>query len=80
MVWHCGNEGQRMGLKGAPEAVIGRDVEQRSQASPLERPVTVLRGVGSERAALLARLGIRSVEDLLLHRPRRYEDRRVIGR
>lgn len=55
-------------------------MESQSQVSPLERPVTVLRGVGSERAALLARLGIRSVEDLLLHRPRRYEDRRAIGR
>lgn len=69
-----------MGLKDAREAAIGRGVEPQSQVTPLERPVTVLRGVGSERAALLSRLGIRSVEDLLLHRPRRYEDRRVIGR
>jgi ATP-dependent DNA helicase RecG len=35
-----------------------------------------LHGVGPERAAQLARLDIRTVEDLLLHRPRRYEDRR----
>ncbi len=39
-------------------------------------PVSGLRGVGPERQALLARLGIATVEDLLLHRPRRYEDRR----
>jgi len=32
--------------------------------------------VGAERAAQLERLGIRTMEDLLLHRPRRYEDRR----
>jgi len=32
--------------------------------------------VGGERAKLLARLGIFTVEDLLLHKPRRYEDRR----
>jgi ATP-dependent DNA helicase RecG len=32
--------------------------------------------VGGERAKLLARLEIVSVEDLLLHKPRRYEDRR----
>src|ERR1035437_5779869 len=44
--------------------------------SPLARPVASLRGVGPERAAQLARLGILTVEDLLLHRPRRYEDRR----
>ncbi|MGH8024874.1 MAG: ATP-dependent DNA helicase RecG, partial [Limisphaerales bacterium] len=35
-----------------------------------------LRGVGPERAAQLARLGIFTVEDLLLTCPRRYEDRR----
>ena len=42
----------------------------------LRRPVTSLWSVGAERAAQLARLDIRTVEDLLLHRPRRYEDRR----
>ncbi len=35
-----------------------------------------LRGVGPARAALLARLGIETVHDLLLHLPRRHEDRR----
>ncbi len=44
----------------------------------LAAPVTVLRGVGPERAAQLARLEIHTVEALLLHRPRRYEDRRRI--
>jgi len=38
--------------------------------------VTRLWGVGDERARQLARLDIVTVEDLLLHRPRRYEDRR----
>src|ERR1039458_8758780 len=47
------------------------------EATPaLRRPVTSLWGVGAERAAQLARLDIRTVEDLLLHRSRRYEDRR----
>ena len=45
-------------------------------ASPLTQPVTALWGVGSERARLLAKLNIFTVEDLLLHKPRRYEDRR----
>jgi ATP-dependent DNA helicase RecG len=44
--------------------------------SPLAQPPTVLAGVGPERTAQLARLEIRTIEDLLLHRPRRYEDRR----
>ena len=45
-------------------------------SSPLAQPVTALWGVGSERAKLLARLNIFTIEDLLLHKPRRYEDRR----
>ncbi|MEO6034189.1 MAG: ATP-dependent DNA helicase RecG [Verrucomicrobiota bacterium] len=45
-------------------------------SAPLETPVANLRGVGPERLAQLARLGLQTVRDLLLHRPRRYEDRR----
>jgi ATP-dependent DNA helicase RecG len=44
--------------------------------SPLAAPVSSLWGIGAERAAQLARLTIHTVEDLLLHRPKRYEDRR----
>ncbi len=55
-----------------PAAPAGRD-----EATPaLRRPVTSLWGVGGERAAQLARLGVQAIEDLLLHAPRRYEDRR----
>jgi ATP-dependent DNA helicase RecG len=46
-----------------------------SHGSLAARPVISLPGVGPERAALLARLEIRTVEDLLLYGPRRYEDR-----
>ncbi|MHB9007708.1 MAG: ATP-dependent DNA helicase RecG [Limisphaerales bacterium] len=45
----------------------------------LDLPVTVVRGVGPERAFQLARLGVQTVGQLLLHRPRRYEDRRRLG-
>lgn len=48
---------------------------KKQNARPLAIPVTRAFGVGPERAAQLARLGISTVEDLLLHRPRRYEDR-----
>jgi ATP-dependent DNA helicase RecG len=47
-----------------------------NNAFPLAAPVASVWGVGGERAKLLARLGIFTVEDLLLHKPRRYEDRR----
>jgi ATP-dependent DNA helicase RecG len=49
---------------------------QETKISPLKMPVSSLWGVGAGRAAQLARLDIRTIEDLLLHRPRRYEDRR----
>ena len=45
---------------------------------PWERPVTAVRGVGLERSSLLLKLGIRTVGDLLFHRPRRHEDRRAL--
>jgi ATP-dependent DNA helicase RecG len=54
------------------------DTGKAADRSALGQPVTVLRGVGAERAAQLNRLGILTVEDLLLHRPRRYEDRRQL--
>ncbi len=41
----------------------------------LEAPVTALRGIGPSRVADLEAVGIRTVEDLLLSLPRRYEDR-----
>jgi ATP-dependent DNA helicase RecG len=47
-----------------------------NKTSPLAASVDLLWGVGAERAAQLARLDIHTIEDLLLHCPRRYEDRR----
>jgi len=38
-------------------------------------PVTQLKGVGQALADKLARLEIRSLQDLLFHLPHRYEDR-----
>jgi ATP-dependent DNA helicase RecG len=47
-----------------------------NEIPPLAAPAASVWGVGEERARLLARLNIFTVEDLLLHKPRRYEDRR----
>ncbi len=44
----------------------------------LDRPIQYLKGVGPKKAAILARLGISTVEDLLFLLPRDYEDRRRI--
>ncbi|MDP7441059.1 MAG: ATP-dependent DNA helicase RecG [Verrucomicrobiota bacterium] len=46
-----------------------------TETDPLGQPVAALAGVGGERASRLAKLGIRTVIDLLWHGPRRYEDR-----
>lgn len=40
----------------------------------LEQPVSELRGVGEKRAEQLAKLGIQTINDLLFHFPRRYDD------
>ncbi len=40
----------------------------------LSRPIQYLKGVGEKRAALFARLGVRTVADLLHLYPHRYED------
>ncbi|MGD0815649.1 MAG: ATP-dependent DNA helicase RecG [Verrucomicrobiota bacterium] len=48
--------------------------------NPLLTPLRELRGVGPERAAQLLRLELLTVGDALLHRPRRYEDRRHFQR
>ncbi|MBI3882082.1 MAG: ATP-dependent DNA helicase RecG [Verrucomicrobia bacterium] len=41
-----------------------------------DSPLTALLGVGDKRVKMLERLELRTVGDLLLHAPRRYEDRR----
>ena len=48
--------------------------------NPLLTPLGQLPGVGVERAAQLQRLELATVADLLLLRPRRYEDRRHFQR
>jgi ATP-dependent DNA helicase RecG len=46
----------------------------------LESPVQFVKGVGPQRAEALRKLGVVSVEDLLLHVPMRYEDRTKFAR
>ena len=44
-------------------------------ADPLSQPVQYVRGVGPKRAALLSKLNLHTVTDLLWYLPVRYEDR-----
>jgi ATP-dependent DNA helicase RecG len=63
---------------------FSREIPYKSGVSnppnPWQTPLPALRGIGPERAAQLERLELRCVGDLLLHRPRRYEDRRHFQR
>ncbi len=45
-------------------------------AMDLQAPVQFVKGVGPQRAEALEKAGVRTTEDLLLHLPMRYEDRR----
>lgn len=47
-----------------------------SPADPLAVPVQQLAGIGTVRARRLGALGVSTVRDMLLFKPRRYEDRR----
>jgi ATP-dependent DNA helicase RecG len=49
-----------------------KDISSKSLA---EQPITLLKGVGARNAEKLAKLGIKSLQDLLFHLPLRYQDR-----
>ncbi|HXG31011.1 MAG TPA: ATP-dependent DNA helicase RecG [Thermodesulfobacteriota bacterium] len=58
-----------------------RDTGTGSQGKDLSHvPIQYVKGVGPKIAEILAKKGIRSVEDALFYSPRRYEDRRRIKR
>ena len=40
-----------------------------------DTPVTVLKGIGPAQAALLAKVGLENLQDILFHLPLRYQDR-----
>ena len=61
----------------APTRRTSRAPEPPGPLTP-DAPVTALTGVGPARAELLARMGVRTVGDLLRHTPSRYDDRRQV--
>ena len=60
------------------KAAESANVPARSETSsdPFQQSVQYLRGVGPKRAALLSKLNLHTVNDLLWYLPARYEDRR----
>ncbi len=65
-------------MAGRLERALGANVnDEPAQALTfdLSRPVTEAQGIGAKRAKLLGKLGLETIEDLLLFFPRRLEDR-----
>lgn len=67
-----------LGRLSAPDAHEPRPPARSAPAELWNLPVQYAKGVGPKRAALLARLGVATVEDALWYVPRRYEDRSVL--
>jgi ATP-dependent DNA helicase RecG len=65
-------------IQPAPEAPSAPPATTPPVADPLAQSVQFLRGVGPKRAALLHKLHVQTVHDLLWCVPIRYEDRRQI--
>lgn len=63
----------------AEQGAHGESSDAGPQAD-LGRPIRYAKGVGGRRAELLEKLGIRTIEDLLMHLPRRIEDRSQVKR
>jgi ATP-dependent DNA helicase RecG len=64
------------GMSGTSESVRqqGSEPRHRTAAEALAMPVQFIRGVGSQRAALLAKLDLHTAVDLMFFFPRDYQD------
>lgn len=60
---------EALGADGSGPVLVSETVPN------LSEPITKAQGIGAKRAALLAKLGLETIEDLLLFFPRRLEDR-----
>lgn len=67
---------QREAIVDRVEAFLRTPTPQSASPSEsLTAPLLRVRGIGAKRAALMAKLGVETIEDLLLFLPRRLEDR-----
>ncbi len=62
----------------APIAKTERAEKPEPEPISIDEGVLYLKGIGTGRAKTLAKLGIRTIDDLLHHFPARYEDRRIV--
>src|SRR5688500_2118254 len=79
---HCNAVGWRLAPGGRAMlwAQDGRAQTYPWPSMDIGASVQFVKGVGPQRAAALAELGVATAEDLLYHLPLRYEDRRSFAR
>ncbi|TET50775.1 MAG: ATP-dependent DNA helicase RecG [Anaerolineales bacterium] len=85
---HLPDDSRRQAIDGLLETMIaGPPVQPVQKSSSVSRPaaaggaprgldseITAVRGIGTKQASRLAKLGVRSIRDLLYFFPRRYDD------
>jgi ATP-dependent DNA helicase RecG len=60
------------------DCIFARMPAQSQRSDPRSTPVQFVKGIGPRKSAVLGKAGIRSVDDLLHHVPRKYLDRTTI--
>ncbi len=66
---------EALGIDGSHPTPVSEAPSNSSNPPDLSQPITKAHGIGAKRAALLAKLGLETIEDLLMFFPRRLEDR-----
>ena len=69
-----------MAQSAAAKPVANRSSGSASVPRSLDTEIQYVKGVGPRLAEVLGKLGIRTARDLLVHFPRRYEDRTHFAR
>ena len=72
--------GGRSSISSSRTPACRRPWEDLPRHMDLQAPVQYVKGIGPQKAEALAKVGVRTAEDLLLHLPMRYEDRRSFAR
>jgi len=65
---------QKSSPKPSPDQRASSPAAKAKARETLDSPITVLHGIGPKRAERMARLGVRTIRDMLTFLPRRYND------
>lgn len=71
--------GETLGFEGYEPALVTEVSLGVPNLPDLSEPITKAQGIGAKRASLLAKLGLETIEDLMMFFPRRLEDRTQVA-